>query len=90
MFLNLLLPHLGIHAVCDAVGELYSEFNKAGCDVNYGRTPTDGYMHVNSKAQVNEDEPIFYGLIMDENQQADQSPGRAANWVTQLKEEGFM
>ena len=74
---------------CDAVGELYSEFTKAGCDVNYGRTSTDGYMHVNSKAQVDETEPIFYGLCMDENQQADQSQPRAEAWVAQLKEEGF-
>lgn len=74
---------------CDAVGELYSEFTKAGCDVNYGRTSTDGYMHVNSKAQVDETEPIFYGLCMDENVQADQSQPRAEAWIAQLKEEGF-
>lgn len=71
------------------MGELYSEFTKAGCDVNYGRTPTDGYMHVNSKAQVDEDQPIFYGLICDENTQADQSQPRAEAWITQLQGEGF-
>lgn len=71
------------------MGELYSEFTKAGCDVNYGRTSTDGYMHVNSKAQVDETEPIFYGLCMDENVQADQSQPRAEAWIAQLKEEGF-
>lgn len=57
--------------------------------MNYGRTSTEGYMHVNSKAQVDEDQPIFYGLVMDENTQPDQSQPRAQKWVTQLQEEGF-
>jgi len=74
---------------CDSIGELYSEFGKVGCDVNYGRTSTEGYMHVTSKAQVDEGTPIFYGLICDENQQPDQSEARSEKWVAQLKEEGF-
>ena len=76
-------------AVCDAVGELYSEFAKAGCDVSYGRTSTEGYRHVHSKAQVDEDTPIFLGLIMDENVQPDMSQPRAQAWISQLKQEGF-
>ena len=75
--------------VCDAVGELHSEFSKAGCDVNYGRTSTDGYMHVSSKAQVDDDKPIFYGLICDENVQPDLSQPRAEAWIKQLREEKF-
>ena len=57
--------------------------------MSFGRTSTDGYMHVSSKAQVNEVEPIFYGLILDENAQPDQSAGRADAWIKQLNTEGF-
>lgn len=37
---------------CDAAGELYDLFTKAGCKV-YGMTSTDGYEHKESKAEVN-------------------------------------
>lgn len=35
---------------CDAAGELYDLFSKAGCKI-YGMTSTDGYDHVASKAE---------------------------------------
>lgn len=46
-------------------------------------------MHVSSKAQVDEDQPIFYGLIMDENVQPGLSQPRAEAWIKQLTEENF-
>ena len=46
-------------------------------------------MHVSSKAQISDEEPIFYGLIMDENVQPDQSQPRAEAWIKQLTEENF-
>eukprot|EP00547_Thalassionema_nitzschioides_P005466 CAMPEP_0194205034 /NCGR_PEP_ID=MMETSP0156-20130528/4388_1 /TAXON_ID=33649 /ORGANISM="Thalassionema nitzschioides, Strain L26-B" /LENGTH=227 /DNA_ID=CAMNT_0038931187 /DNA_START=118 /DNA_END=801 /DNA_ORIENTATION=+ len=74
---------------CDSVGELHSEFERVGCDVKYGRTSTEGYYHVSSKAQVDEEEPVFYGLCCDENQQPDQSEDRCIKWIAQLKSEEF-
>ena len=70
---------------CDAAGELYDQFTKAGAKI-YGMTSTDGYEHVSSKAEV---DGKFVGLMFDEDNQYDMSEDRAKNWVAQLKEEGF-
>lgn len=51
-----------------------------------GYTPTEGYNHVESKA---ERDGKFIGLMFDEDNQYDLSKERAKNWVAQLKEEGF-
>jgi flavodoxin I len=75
---------------CDAVGELYDQFEQRGCEVTFGRTSMDGYRFVNSKAQVEGKEETLYGLLFDEDNQNDLSQGRAQEWVGQLKEEGFM
>jgi len=71
---------------CDAAGELYDQFTKAGAKV-YGMTSTDGYDHVSSKAEVEDGK--FCGLMFDEDNQYDMSEDRAQKWVAQLKEEGF-
>lgn len=70
---------------CDAAGELYDCFTKAGAKV-YGMTSTDGYDHVESKAEV---DGKFVGLMCDEDNQYDLSEDRAKAWVAQLKSEGF-
>mmetsp|Transcript_35754 Transcript_35754/g.64401 ORF Transcript_35754/g.64401 Transcript_35754/m.64401 type:complete len:210 (+) Transcript_35754:118-747(+) len=73
---------------CDAVGELYDTFSARGITASYGRTPTEGYAAVESKAKV-EDEDKWYGCLFDEVSQDDMSEDRANNWVAQLKDEGF-
>ena len=70
---------------CDAVGELYDQFEAAGCKL-FGKTSTEGYNHVESKA---ERDGKFLGCVFDEDNQYDLSEGRAQAWVAQLQEEGF-
>jgi len=70
---------------CDAAGELYDLFTAAGAKV-YGMTSTDGYEHLESKAEV---DGKFVGLMCDEDNQDDLSEGRANDWVKQLQSEGF-
>lgn len=72
---------------CDAAGELYDCFKKAGCKV-FGMTSTEGYSHQASKAEVQPGQ--FCGLMFDEDNQYDISKERAKKWVDQLKSEGFM
>ncbi len=52
----------------------------------FGLTSTDGYEHTESKAEL---DGKFVGMMFDEDNQYDLSEERAANWVAQLKEEGF-
>ena len=69
---------------CDAAGELYDLFEAKGCTM-VGMTSTDGYDHSASKA---EKDGKFVGLMCDEDNQYDQSEGRASAWIEQLKGEG--
>ena len=71
---------------CDAAGELYDMFKAKGCTI-YGFTSTEGYVHQESKAEIEEGK--FCGCLFDEDNQDDLSEDRASNWVAQLKEEGF-
>jgi len=70
---------------CDAAGELYDLFEKAGAKM-CGFTSTDGYDHSSSKA---ERDGKFIGLMCDEDNQYDLSEARAKDWVVQLQGEGF-
>merc|ERR1712238_565698 len=70
---------------CDAVGELYDQFEKAGCKM-YGATSTEGYNNEESKSERN---GKFVGLLCDQDNQDDQSQDRVKAWVAQLKDEGF-
>merc|ERR1719445_475493 len=70
---------------CDAAGELYDLFSAKGAKM-YGMTSTDGYDHTESKAEM---DGKFCGLMCDEDNQYDESEGRAKAWVAQLKDEGF-
>jgi len=70
---------------CDAAGELYDQFTAKGAKV-FGMTSTDGYNHASSKAEV---DGKFVGLMCDEDNQYEESEGRAQAWVEQLKAEGF-
>ena len=65
---------------------LYDQFKAAGCTM-MGMTGTDGYDHLESKAEI---EPgKFCGCMFDEDNQYDMSEDRAKAWVAQLKGEGF-
>ena len=70
---------------CDAAGELYDLFEAKGCKM-FGLTATDGYEHLESKA---ERDGKFCGLMCDEDNQYDLSEDRAKAWIDQLKGEGF-
>lgn len=71
---------------CDAAGELYDQFKAAGCTL-MGLTGTDGYDHMESKAEIESGK--FCGCMFDEDNQYDMSEDRAKAWVTQLQGEGF-
>jgi len=71
---------------CDAAGELYDLFEAKGCKM-FGMTSPEGYNHQSSKA---ERDGKFVGVMFDEDNQYDESEGRAKAWIAQLKEEGFM
>ncbi|CEM02203.1 unnamed protein product [Vitrella brassicaformis CCMP3155] len=71
---------------CDAAGELYDQFLKAGCKM-LGFTSTDGYDHDDSKALLPDGR--FCGLMLDEDNQSEESEGRANKWIEQLKGEGL-
>merc|ERR1711957_1031109 len=71
---------------CDAAGELYDLFEAKGCKM-FGMTSPEGYNHQSSKA---ERDGKFVGVMFDEDNQYDESEGRATAWIAQLKEEGFM
>ena len=50
-----------------------------------GKTSTDGYDFEESKAEI--EEGIFYGLVLDEDNQDELTNERVYNWIDQLKEE---
>mmetsp|Transcript_55373 Transcript_55373/g.111145 ORF Transcript_55373/g.111145 Transcript_55373/m.111145 type:complete len:208 (+) Transcript_55373:180-803(+) len=69
---------------CDATGELYDCFKKAGATI-VGATSTDGYEHNDSKALK---DGKFCGLMCDMDNQGDEAEGKVATWIDQLKSEG--
>lgn len=69
----------------DAAGELYDMFMEKGCMV-FGFTSTDGYDHVQSKA---ERDGKFVGVMFDEDNQYDLSEDHSMAWVSQLTDERF-
>jgi len=52
-----------------------------------GFTSTDGYDHDDSKALLPDGR--FCGLMLDEDNQSEESEGRANKWIEQLKGEGL-
>jgi flavodoxin I len=70
----------------DASGELHDVFESLGCNM-HGYTSQDGYEHEESKAIRGEK---FCGLPLDVVNQDDLTEERVKNWVSQLKQEGFL
>merc|ERR1719240_56852 len=70
---------------CDAMDELATCFEKQGAEI-VGAWSTDGYDHEESKSVRGDN---FVGCAFDEDNQPDESEGRAQKWVEQIKGEGI-
>jgi flavodoxin I len=71
----------------DATGELHDVFEDLGAKMGFGYTSQEGYEHETSKS-IRGDK--FCGLLCDGVNQEDLTDERVVNWVSQLKNEGFM
>lgn len=70
---------------CDAIEELHNTFQAAGATM-VGYTDASGYDFDESKSVK---DGKFLGLPLDQDNEDDQSEGRVAAWVEQLKAEGM-
>lgn len=66
---------------CDAVGTIYEKLQNTGCTF-VGSVKTDGYEYDASTAEVNGE---FVGLLIDENNQTDQTESRIEAWTEEVK-----
>jgi len=77
----------------DAMGELYDRFAEVGATI-FGAVAASkdfenggpGYNYTKSKFVRN---GMFMGMMFDQKNQEAMSPGRAKDWVQQLRDEGF-
>ena len=67
----------------DAMGTIAEKVKSGGATI-VGQTSTDGYTFDESTAVV---DGKFLGLVLDEENQADESDDRIAKWCEQLKKE---
>lgn len=67
---------------CDAVGTIYEKLQDTGCTF-IGHVKTDGYEYDTSTAEINSGE--FIGLLIDENNQADQTENRINAWTEEVR-----
>ena len=72
------------HNFVDALGMMAEVVLKNGGTL-YGKVSQDGYEYPESKG-IDED-GLFYGLPIDEDNESNLTNQRVSNWVTQLKEE---
>lgn len=70
---------------CDTIEEIHSVFKQAGAKM-VGYVDSSGYQHSESKSDV---DGKFLGLPLDQDNEADETEGRVAAWVSQLKSEGM-
>ena len=70
-------------AYCNAMGELYENFKKAGAKI-VGAVSTDGYEFDESKAVV---DSKFVGLALDNDNQSDLTESCIEAWVAQIAPE---
>lgn len=71
----------------DGVGMLAKVILKNGGKI-IGKWPIEGYDFTESKAKV-EDEDLFYGLAIDEDNQPELTQERVKNWLNQLESESI-
>ncbi len=67
----------------DGVGKIYQAIKKKGCTI-IGKTTTEGYTYDGSEALV---DGQFVGLLIDEDNEADQTDSRISLWVADLQKE---
>tara|TARA_R110002049_G_scaffold7751_6_gene43850 strand:- start:2039 stop:2578 length:540 start_codon:yes stop_codon:yes gene_type:complete len=68
----------------DGIGILAEVIIKNGGTI-IGKTSTEGYDYEESKAEM--EEGVFFGLVLDEDNQDELTSERVYNWIDQLKEE---
>lgn len=66
---------------CDAVGKIYDVVKDKGCQI-IGQVNPEGYTYDSSEALVNGQ---FVGLLIDNDNESDQTDQRIACWVEDLK-----
>lgn len=66
---------------CDAVGKIYNDIKNKGCQL-IGQVNTDGYTYDGSEALV---DGQFVGLLIDNDNEYDQTDQRIACWTEDLK-----
>lgn len=66
---------------CDGVGKIYEAIKNKGCQL-IGKTSPEGYTYDSSEALV---DGQFVGLLIDEDNEADQTDSRIAIWTDELK-----
>jgi flavodoxin I len=69
----------------DGIGILAVEIEKSGGKI-IGKWANEDYDFEESKALL-EDENVFYGLALDEDNQSELTSERLTNWVSQINEE---
>ncbi|SMF57986.1 flavodoxin II [Alteromonadaceae bacterium Bs31] len=69
----------------DAMGYLYHKLIKLGATV-VGLWPNEGYQFEQSKA-LNEDQTLFVGLALDDENEFEKSDQRIASWCAQILNE---
>lgn len=65
----------------DAIGIIYKRIKGCGATI-VGEWPTDGYTYNASKAEV---DGQFVGLVLDQDNQKEQTDARLAAWLEQVK-----
>ncbi len=65
----------------DAIGKIYQTIKGKGCKL-VGQVSTDGYTYDDSEAVV---DGKFVGLLIDNDNESDQTDERIENWVEELK-----
>lgn len=67
----------------DAMIFIYKKVKKLGANI-IGSWSTDGYEYVKSRAEI---DGKFLGLVIDQDNQKDQTKERVAEWVNQIRAE---
>lgn len=68
---------------CDALGIIYKSIKDKGCQI-IGQISTDGYTYDASEALIGDK---FVGLLIDNDNESDQTSERIKSWVNSLKKE---
>ena len=68
---------------CDAIGILGRKFIERGAEL-VGFTPADGFEFTYSQG---EEDGMFMGLALDDENESERTPGKIAEWIWQLVDE---